>query len=716
MKQLRTEEPRMGTRVTRALVCGVGAVLLTAATLFANGEGGAVVSVSVAPASGRTEVVVGVDGAVTTRDFVIHNPDRIVVDIVGATLGVARGGYDRVARGGVLDVRYAQNQPNVVRVVLTVDHARPYQVTRGPREVRVSVDGGGSFPIWSVGNTPAGSSPLPPTRAQSRTSLAGSRSAVGFTAAPSTSNALTVSSSPVHPDSVRTTMSQGAAVLVHATVSVDTPPPSSTAGGVPVIDTTKQTGANRTSQMAATPPAAAPVFQGQTSQQQRITISWDHADIRDVLAAFAAFSGRTILPAKGVEGTITAEIINQPWDVAMQAILNANGFGAVETPEGIIIVSTLADMARAPATEPLETRAVRLNYSKAGIVAELVRQRLSRDCSSLAPQTTGVQAATGQTSAPALPAGGVGACPQRGAVIPDTLTNTVSITDVRSAINDLEEYTRSLDVRQPQVNIKAKIILVDRSRLEGLGLKYDLGTRFQHFNDVVARTDSTGNAETGNVIFLGGNTISAIANASSSVADAALRLVYSAALGAFDFTTFLEALQENSLLDVQAEPSVTTLNNRQATLTAGTQVPYRTIEAATGGSAAGAFPRATVGFRQTGITLIVTPQITNNRQIQMRVHAENSDVQFQSGDVGAVFPEQIIENELLVADGETAVMGGLTQTSVRVTKSGIPILVDLPLIGRLFGVTNRQETKRDLLILITPHIVDEGQTAADARR
>jgi len=100
----------------------------------------------------------------------------------------------------------------------------------------------------------------------------------------------------------------------------------------------------------------------------------------------------------------------------------------------------------------------------------------------------------------------------------------------------------------------------------------------------------------------------------------------------------------------------------------------------------------------------------------MRVHAENSEVQFQSGDVGAVFPEQVIENELLVADGETAVMGGLTQTSVRLTKSGIPVLVDLPLIGRLFGVTNRQETKRDLLILITPHIVDEGQTSADARR
>jgi type IV pilus assembly protein PilQ len=118
----------------------------------------------------------------------------------------------------------------------------------------------------------------------------------------------------------------------------------------------------------------------------------------------------------------------------------------------------------------------------------------------------------------------------------------------------------------------------------------------------------------------------------------------------------------------------------------------------------------------TGIILNVTPQVTNNRQVQMRVHVENSDVSFQGGDIGAVFPRQSVDNEVLVADGETAVMGGLTQTSVRITKSGIPLLVDLPFIGRLFGVTQRQETKRDLLILITPHIIDDGQQPSDPSR
>jgi type IV pilus assembly protein PilQ len=257
------------------------------------------------------------------------------------------------------------------------------------------------------------------------------------------------------------------------------------------------------------------------------------------------------------------------------------------------------------------------------------------------------------------------------------------------------------------VNIKAKIVLVDKTQLEGLGLRYDLGSARQFFSDIAPRLDSTGTAVPSQIA-LGGNTISAIANAAQRVPGAALQLVYSTAIGNFDFTTFLEALQSSSLLDVQAEPSASVLNNRTANLTAGTQVPVRIIDAGSSSGNTATAPRATVSFQQTGVILTVTPQITNNRQIQMKVHVENSDVQFQSNDVGAVFPTQKVDNEVLVADGETAVMGGLTQTTVRLTKSGIPILVDLPIIGRLFGVTNRQETKRDLLILITPHIIDEG--------
>src|SRR5688572_24435240 len=137
------------SRLMRALGCGVGAILLMAAATPVGD--GAVVSFSVVPVSGQTMVVIGVDGEVTVKDFALTNPDRIVVDITGATLDVRRGTYDRVARGGVLDVRYAQNQPGVVRVVLTLAGTKRYEVTRELHEIRVAVEGGDTFTAWRVG-------------------------------------------------------------------------------------------------------------------------------------------------------------------------------------------------------------------------------------------------------------------------------------------------------------------------------------------------------------------------------------------------------------------------------------------------------------------------------------------------------------------------------------------------------------------------------------
>jgi type II secretory pathway component GspD/PulD (secretin) len=127
------------------------------------------------------------------------------------------------------------------------------------------------------------------------------------------------------------------------------------------------------------------------------------------------------------------------------------------------------------------------------------------------------------------------------------------------------------------------------------------------------------------------------------------------------------------------------------------------------GGAGGQGPRATVQFKESGIILTVTPHITNNRQILMTLHAERSQLQPAASDLGYTFLKQRADNELLVADGETAVIGGLTVTQVQQSKVGIPLLVDLPLVGKLFGETRTEETKNDLLILVTPHIIDEGE-------
>jgi type IV pilus assembly protein PilQ len=671
-----------------------------------------VVPDAAAPAGGaRADVVIRVDGAISLKHFTMTKPDKIVVDLAGASLGVPSGdSYDGVARGGITRVRYSQFTKSTVRVVLTLDAPHTYNVVQKDGEVRVSVDGGrGKFDPWSIGQGAA--------KARATVTELAPVAPAPVVMAPAPQQMAPVAKAQA--DRAPAVKPQ---IVAAEPVTLPARPESLLATEHNVSPMHPETPAARLAFRQAdnvTGSTAKP----QQSQEPRINVNWENAPISDVIGVFASFTGRTILPAKNVVGFVTANITNLPWDVALKEVMNANGYDVSINPDGVIVIDTYQNIAARAATIPLRNRTIRLNYARARAVAPMVAERLTRACPIIPDGTQAAQpiAKAGANPAEAGPPPQVGvvmsfACPVRGTVTGDTITNSITITDIPSALPDLEEYARSLDLRQPQVNIKAKIILVDRTTLEGLGLRYDLGTQQQFFNDIVPRLDSTGKprADAGQIL-LGGNAVSAIANATARIPSAALQLVYSTAMGNYNFTTFLEALQSNTLLDVQAEPSATVLNNRTANLTAGTQVPIRVIDVAAGGNQTGNFPRATVQMQQTGVIINVTPQITANHQIQMKMHVENSDVQFQSNDVGAVFPTQKYDGEMLVADGETTVVGGLTQTSVSVSKTGLPILVDLPIIGRLFGVTNRSETKRDLLILITPHIIDDGQMPDSSR-
>jgi type IV pilus assembly protein PilQ len=139
----------------------------------------------------------------------------------------------------------------------------------------------------------------------------------------------------------------------------------------------------------------------------------------------------------------------------------------------------------------------------------------------------------------------------------------------------------------------------------------------------------------------------------------------------------------------------------------GEETPVRVIDASAAGGDGAA--RANVQMKETGIRLTVTPHVTNNRQILMQLHTERSALQILAQtDLGFNFQKQKADNQLLVEDGETAVIGGLTVTQVTKTKTGIPLLGGLPIIGKLFSFSNDQENRRDLIILVTPRITDDG--------
>ena len=666
--------------------------LPAAALLFLPSSAATVHSLSVVPSSGKTEVVIGINAAVDVQDFTLDAPARVVIDLKGATLDMSHRTYDRVSRGGITNVRYSQFRPNVVRVVIEMDAKHPYEVKRSEGEVRVTVSGGktADYSSWSSSKSGVAATPRPtPPR-------------------PTTSVAyLTKSRAVPTRDPVRTSAPQVVAQV--ETQSAQTEPQYEVPAAEPAPA--------RAIRIDDKPIAL--FSQVQQSQQPPITVTFQDTDIRDVIASFAAFSGRTIVVGKDVQGTVTAEIRNQPWDVALRAILSGQGLAASEDAiSGIITVDSYANILNRQASEPLQTQLISINYARAHMLVPTIQQLLQKDC----PQVP----SSGNVVSNARPN-----CVARGLVAADSTTNTLIITETASRLADVLQYVRSLDVRTPQVGIKAKIIFVNRTNIEDIGLSYDLGTGTdQFFSQLIKRPDPStlkpidtngdgvpdalggGTPFSGDRILLGGNALSAIANANARVVNPALSVIFSTALGKFQLTSFLDALQEVRLADLQAEPSIVTLDNRQASIQVGQEIPIRVLDANTGNVGGGAnpnqVPRATVQMKQVGIILTVTPHITNNRQILLLLHAENSDAQLAASDVGFIFGKQSGDTQLLVGDGETAVIGGLTVTQTTQSKSGIPLLVDLPIIGRLFGETRTQDEKRDLLILVTPHIIDDG--------
>lgn len=628
-------------------------------------DAAAVTALSLVPGDGQADLVIAVSGPVAVQDFTVPTPHRIVLDITGARLGSIGNAYDRVARGGITNIRTSQYRADVVRIVLDIDGPRAYAVSREDGAVRVAVKGPASFAAWHSSGAMLAEAITPPAAADPRAGRVTTEVATGTVA----DTAVTADAGDAA-DSVE-------AILARATA----PAPARLAA------LSRDTGAEQRVALAA------------VTQQSRITVTWSDADIRDVLAGFATFSGRTIVVGKDVSGTVTAEIKDQPWDVALKAILEAQGLAASEETSGIITVDSYKNILEKQSSEPVTTQMVNVNYVSASSLVPTVQGLLHKEC----PQGASNSAAPG--AAP-----GANGCIIRGSVAADSGTNSLIITEVSSRLPNLLQYVKGLDVRTPQVALKAKIISVSRTQIEQLGLSYDLGSSGTFFNTLLPRIPEGQNApgQFESQVELGGDALAGVSNAQRKYKQgSALNLIFSTALGKYSLTSFLDALRETQLSDIQAEPSIVTLDNRQAKILVGQETPVRVIDA---GSVAqiGAPVRANVQFRETGIILTVTPHITNNRQIRMSMEAEQSELRIVGGDLGFIIDKRNAKTQLLVNNGETAVIGGLTQTQITKNRSGIPILSELPLIGRLFSQSESREEKKDLLILITPHIIDEG--------
>src|SRR6266566_3515456 len=333
--------------------------LPVAALLFLPSSAATVHSLSVVPSSGKTEVVIGVNAAVDVQDFTLDAPARVVVDLKGATLDMSHRTYDRVSRGGIINVRYSQFRPNIVRVVIEMDAKHPYEVKRNDGEVRISVTGGktADYSSWSSLSDKAYYAAAAARKSPARSA---NTHTVAQTQAPEMQTPTPVSATPKVVAQVESTTPQVDAVDYTATAE----PAPAPAGLASAYD----------KPVALFSPA-------QQSQQPPITVTFQDTDIRDVIASFAAFSGRTIVVGKDVNGTVTAEVKNQPWDVALRAILSGQGLAASEDPiSGIITVDSYTNILNRQASEPLVTQLVSINYARAIGLVPTIQQLLQKDC------------------------------------------------------------------------------------------------------------------------------------------------------------------------------------------------------------------------------------------------------------------------------------------------------------------------------------------------
>lgn len=420
-----------------------------------------------------------------------------------------------------------------------------------------------------------------------------------------------------------------------------------------------------------------------------ITVSFQDTPIRDVLFAFAEFAGRSIVAGGAVEATISAEIRNQPWDVALRTLVEAHGLVIREGEDGIILVEDARHLLDLEAVLPLHTRSFRLSYVEAVELELLVTALLT----------------------------------QRGTTSVGFASNTLVVTDIPRVLETAAELVRELDVRVRQVDIAAKIVFVNRTALDGFGITYDLkdtgGNQLNFLTPGIVDTDGDGVitypdeqlADQTDVVLLGGNSIAALGNATNRIAGPTISLLTSLVLGRSTLVGFVDALESLELTDVEAQPSVRVMDNRTARILVGEETPVRVIDAGaqlqsgTNDGIGGGSPVATVDYMETGVILEVSPRITGGGDILLDLSAERSSADLAPSDIGLIFRRQKAESQVLLEDGETVVIGGLTVTEAGEVRAGIPLLMDIPLLGRLFATRRKSSVQRDLLIMVTPTIV-----------
>lgn len=451
--------------------------------------------------------------------------------------------------------------------------------------------------------------------------------------------------------------------------------------------------------------------QGKGFNGERLSLNFQNIEVRSLLQVIADFTNFNIVTSDSVTGTLTLRLKDVPWDQALEIILQAKGLGMRKAGNVIWIApgdeiaarekAELESRASIESLESLRTQGFQMNYAKA---VDIAAQLNASQASTAAAPTGGATGSAGRILSP------------RGSVIAEPRTNQLFVTDIPSRLEQIQQFISKLDVPVRQVLIEARIVEADDKFGKSLGVRlggsdlrgvrggdpgYAVGGANRvaiggSYNAVSSTTgESVNTLDTVNTSFVN---LPALGLGGVTPASFAVSL-FSASANRF-LNLEISALEADSRGKIVSSPRVVTADQVKAVIEQGVEYPYQTT-APNGGT--------TISFKKAGLKLEVTPQITPEGNIILDVEVnKDSPGEILSG--ARAINTKRVQTQVLVENGGTVVIGGIFESVESDGETKVPLLGDLPIMGNLFKTRNKTANKSEMLVFITPKVVNDRQS------
>ncbi|MFV5365093.1 type IV pilus secretin PilQ [Acinetobacter oleivorans] len=440
----------------------------------------------------------------------------------------------------------------------------------------------------------------------------------------------------------------------------------------------------------------------------KLSLDFQDIEVRRVLQLLADFTGINMVAADSVQGNITLRLKDVPWDQALDIILKTKNLDKRRNGN-VIWIAPVAELIKAEDDEakalaqtiklaPIQTDYIHLSYAKAIDLLKLIED--SRDGKGAVANRT--------TNSDSLALESL--LSSRGSAVADTRTNTLIINDTAQNIDKIRKMIDLLDVEMKQVMVEARIVRASTSFTKELGVKWGILSQgiTNNNNLLVGGSETTlwnlrkpeKDATTGAYKYTierpdNLNVDLGVTNPAGSIAFGLI------SMSDFMLDLELSALQADGYGEVISTPKVMTADKQSAKVATGQQVPYLMT------TTSGAGSTATTSFKDALLSLDVTPSITPDGKIQMKLDISKDSVAGEAPNGELILNKNNINTNVLVNNGETVILGGVFEQTTSNSQTKVPFFGDIPVLGHLFRKDVKSDDKQELLIFVTPRIVND---------